>query len=100
MTPKKRPFRFHKGYRLQSEEALQIANDTPYGLSACVFGPKPKAIAMARKIHAGNVYINDAPRDVTAPFGGYKESGLGREGGVAGLLEFTQQKAIFDHSTF
>ena len=82
------------------EEALQIANDTPYGLSACVFGPKPKAIAMARKIHAGNVYINDAPRDVTAPFGGYKESGLGREGGVAGLLEFTQQKAIFDHSTF
>lgn len=81
-------------------EALKIANDTPYGLSACVFGPKDKAIAMARQIHAGNVYINDAPRDVTAPFGGYKESGLGREGGVAGLLEFTQQKAIFDHSTF
>lgn len=81
-------------------EALRIANDTPYGLSACVYGPKDKALAMARRIRAGNVYVNDAPRDVTAPFGGFKQSGIGREGGVAGLLEFTQQKAVFDHGTF
>ena len=82
------------------EEAIAIANDTPYGLNAAVFGDKNEAIAVAKRIKAGNVYINDGPRDVTAPFGGYKQSGIGREGGYAGLLEFTQQKAIFDHCTF
>ncbi len=82
------------------EEAIDIANDTPYGLNAAVFGNKQKAIEVAKQIKAGNVYINDAPRDVTAPFGGYKQSGIGREGGFAGLLEFTQPKAIFDRSSF
>lgn len=82
------------------EEAICIANDTPYGLNAAVFGDKALAISVAKRIKAGNVYINDGPRDVTAPFGGYKQSGIGREGGYAGLLEFTQAKAIFDHSTF
>ena len=82
------------------EEAITIANDTPYGLNAAVFGNKQKAIEVAKQIKAGNVYINDAPRDVTAPFGGYKQSGIGREGGFAGLLEFTQPKAIFDRSSF
>ena len=82
------------------EEAIAIANDTPYGLNAAVFGNKQKAIEVAKQIKAGNVYINDAPRDVTAPFGGYKQSGIGREGGFAGLLEFTQPKAIFDRSSF
>lgn len=82
------------------EEALAIANDTVYGLNAAVFGPKEKALAFARRIKAGNVYINDAPRDVTAPFGGYKESGIGREGGIEGIKEFTQLKTIYDHSSF
>lgn len=82
------------------EEAIAIANDTPYGLNAAVFGNKAQAIEVAKRIKAGNVYINDGPRDVTAPFGGYKQSGIGREGGYAGLLEFTQPKAIFDHCTF
>ena len=82
------------------EEAVAIANDTIYGLNASVFGPKEKAVAVAHAIRAGNVYVNDAPRDITAPFGGYKQSGLGREGGYAGLLEFTQPKAIFDLSTY
>ncbi|HIU84746.1 MAG TPA: aldehyde dehydrogenase family protein [Candidatus Aphodousia gallistercoris] len=82
------------------EEAIAIANDTPYGLNAAVYGPKDEAMAVARRIQAGNVYINDAPRDVLAPFGGYKQSGIGREGGVAGLLEFTQLKAIFNHSSY
>ena len=82
------------------DEAVRIANDTVYGLNAAVFGPKNEAIAVARRIKAGNVYVNDAPRDITAPFGGYRQSGIGREGGAAGLLEFTQQKAIFDRSTF
>ncbi len=78
------------------EEAVAIANDTIYGLSAAVWGEKNQAIDVAKRIRAGNVYINDGPRDVTAPFGGMKESGLGREAGIAGLLEFTEYKAIFD----
>jgi len=82
------------------DEAVAIANDTPYGLNAMVVGPKAEAQAVARRINAGNVYINDAPRDVTAPFGGYGASGIGREGGRYGLMEFTQLKAVFDHSTY
>lgn len=78
------------------EEAIRLANDTEYGLNAAVYGPKEEAIAAARRIQAGNVYINDSPRDTAAPFGGYKHSGIGREGGVYGMLEFTQQKALFD----
>ena len=78
------------------EEAVAIANDTRYGLNAGVFGNKEEAIAVAHRIQAGNVYINSSPRDTAAPFGGYKESGLGREGGIYGMLEFTQQKALFD----
>ena len=79
------------------DEAVAIANDTIYGLSAAVWGPnKCEAITVAKSIRSGNVYVNDGPRDVTAPFGGMKESGLGREAGVAGLLEFTEYKAIFD----
>ena len=46
-----------------------------------VVGPKAEAEAVARRINTGNVYVNDAPRDVTAPFGGYGESSIGREGG-------------------
>lgn len=78
------------------DEAIAIANDTPYGLNAGVFGPKKEALAVAGKIQAGNVYVNNSPRDVAAPFGGYKESGIGREGGIYGMIEFTQQKAIFN----
>lgn len=78
------------------KEAVEIANDVRYGLNAGVYGPKEKAIEIARKIQAGNVYINASPRDTAAPFGGYKESGIGREGGIYGMIEFTQQKALFD----
>ena len=78
------------------EEAIRIANDTRYGLNAGVYGEKEKAIAVAKKIEAGNIYINASPRDTSAPFGGYKQSGLGREGGIYGMIEFTQQKALFD----
>ena len=75
---------------------VRIANDTRYGLNAGVYGPKEEAIAIAHRIASGNIYINASPRDTAAPFGGYKESGLGREGGIYGMLEFTQQKALFD----
>lgn len=78
------------------EEAIKIANDTSYGLNAAVYGDKDKAISVARQIQSGNVYINSSPRDCAAPFGGYKQSGIGREGGIYGMIEFTQQKALFD----
>lgn len=78
------------------EEAAAIANDTPYGLNAAVWGPKEQAVATARCIRSGNVYINDGPRDVAAPFGGFKHSGIGREGGMDGMLEFTEPQALFD----
>lgn len=79
------------------EEAVRIANDTPYGLSGAVWGMKDEAIAVARHIRTGNVFINDGPRDVEAPFGGFKSSGIGREGGRDGLLEFTEPQALFDN---
>ena len=79
------------------DEAIDMANDTIYGLNAAVYGPKDMAVAVAKRIKSGNVYINDAPRDLTAPFGGYKQSGLGREGGLYGLLEFTELKTVYDH---
>lgn len=78
------------------DEAVDIANDTPYGLNAAVFGERELALSVAKRIKAGNVYVNGGPRDVTAPFGGYKQSGIGREGGRYGLMEFTQLKATFD----
>ena len=78
------------------DEAIAIANDTPYGLNAAVYGPREQALRVAHQLECGNVYVNGGPRDVTAPFGGYKGSGLGREGGRYGLMEFTQLKAIFD----
>lgn len=79
------------------DQALAIANDTPYGLNAAVWGPdKEEATKIAGSILSGNVYVNGSPRDVTAPFGGFKDSGLGREGGKDGMLEFTEPQAIFN----
>ena len=80
------------------EEAIAIANDTTFGLSGAVWGPKEEAIAVAQHMETGNIYINDSIRDTAAPFGGWKESGIGREGGVYGMIEFTQQRALFDSS--
>ena len=77
------------------EEALEIANDTKYGLSSAVFGPEEEAIKMARRIKAGEVVINDGSSSHDAPFGGFKHSGKGREGGKYGLEEFLEIKALF-----
>ena len=81
------------------EEALAIADGTQYGLCGAVFGPHEAAVNFARRMRTGNVYVNDASRDLAAPFGGFKSSGVGREGGVFGLLEFTEPKAIFEHGS-
>lgn len=77
------------------DEAIKKCNDTPYGLSSCVFGSEDEAIKIAKKLRAGNVHINDSPFVIDAPFGGYKESGIGRESGELGILEFTEVKAVF-----
>ncbi len=77
------------------EQAIGIANDTPYGLAAYVQGPEEKARKVARKLRAGNVHINGAFGGLGAPFGGYKQSGLGREGGPFGLEEFLEVKGAF-----
>ena len=80
------------GYESE-EEAIKIANDTPYGLAAYVQGSEEKARRVARKLRAGNVHINGAQGGLGTPFGGYKQSGLGREGGHFGLEEFLEVKA-------
>jgi aldehyde dehydrogenase (NAD+) len=76
------------------EEAIRIANDTLYGLSAYVQGSPERAQKVARRLRAGNVHINGAGGGMGTPFGGYKQSGLGREGGKFGLEEFLEVKAV------
>lgn len=80
------------------EEAIEISNDTIYGLSGAVFGPDDDARRVALAMKTGSVYINDGKRDIDAPFGGYKQSGIGREGGIYGIDEFLEIKAIFDEA--
>jgi aldehyde dehydrogenase (NAD+) len=77
------------------DEAVAIANDTDYGLAAYVQGKNMDvARNVATRLRAGQVIINDAPRDFMAPFGGYKQSGNGREWGDHALAEFLETKAI------
>ncbi|GAY12195.1 aldehyde dehydrogenase family protein [Pseudonocardia sp. N23] len=76
------------------EEAVTIANDTVYGLAGAVFGEPEHALAVARRIRAGQVDVNGGAFNVMAPFGGYKQSGNGRELGRYGLEEFLETKSI------
>ncbi|HZD26390.1 MAG TPA: aldehyde dehydrogenase family protein [Alphaproteobacteria bacterium] len=76
------------------EEAVRVANDTPYGLSSYVSGEQEHAVEVARRIRAGNVHVNNAAADPGAPFGGYKMSGNGREWGEFGFEEFLEVKAV------
>jgi len=77
------------------DDAARIANDTPYGLCGYVSGGDlERARAMARKIRSGQVVLNGANLDFSAPFGGYKQSGNGREWGVYGFEEFLETKAV------
>ena len=82
------------------DDAVRIANDTPYGLSAFVTsGDIERARRVAKRIRSGNVHINGARVDFGGCFGGYKQSGNGREWGEAGLEEFLELKAIFGYAT-
>lgn len=77
------------------EDAARIANDSVYGLAGAVWSGDPAhAHAFARRIKAGQVSVNGAAFDPNAPFGGYKQSGVGRQAGRFGLLEFLEVKAL------
>ena len=86
------------GYQ-DDDHAVAIANDTVYGLSGYISSGDPeRAKAMARRIRTGNVHLNGAPMDNNAPFGGYKQSGNGREWGRFGFEEFLETKAIMGYN--
>ncbi|RAX38118.1 aldehyde dehydrogenase family protein [Rhizobium tropici] len=75
--------------------ALEIANDTAYGLQAYVFSSDiARAKRLAERIEAGRVVINGAPHEPLAPFGGFKQSGIGREFGTYGLESFLEPRAV------
>lgn len=76
------------------DEAIETANDTEYGLSAVISGDPAEASKVAPKLRAGMVIVNDWGPAPGAPFGGYKQSGNGREGGVHGLKDFMEVKSI------
>lgn len=76
-------------------EAVEIANDTLYGLSGAVWAAdEAKAVDVARQIRTGQLSINGGEFNVMAPFGGYKQSGVGREYGLHGLEEFLEIKSL------
>lgn len=79
-------------------DAVRIANETLYGLSGYISGSEDRAKKMARQIRTGNVHLNGAPVNNQAPFGGYKQSGNGREFGQFGLEEFLEVKAILGYN--
>jgi len=77
------------------DEAIEIGNDTVYGLAAYIRGKDPEIIAnVARRLRAGQVLVNSPGMDPMAPFGGYKQSGNGREWGDHAFAEFLETKAI------
>jgi succinate-semialdehyde dehydrogenase/glutarate-semialdehyde dehydrogenase len=77
------------------DDAVRMANDTVHGLMAYVFGEEREAMHVARRLDAGMIAINrGVVSDPAAPFGGVKQSGLGREGSSEGILEFLEEKYI------
>jgi len=82
------------------DDAVRIANDSLYGLAGFVSsGDVDRARRVAKRIRSGNVHINGARLDFGGCFGGYKQSGNGREWGEAGLEEFLELKAIFGYAS-
>ena len=77
------------------DDAIRIANDTPYGLSGYVSSSDTdRAYKVARRLRTGNIHINGAAPDLRLPFGGYKQSGNGREWGDAGFEEYLETKVV------
>ncbi|SDI62696.1 aldehyde dehydrogenase family protein [Pseudomonas panipatensis] len=77
------------------DDAVRIANDSPFGLSSAVWaGDRERGLRLARRMRAGQCFVNGGAFNYRAPFGGYKQSGNGREWGEEGLAEFVEHKAI------
>jgi aldehyde dehydrogenase (NAD+) len=76
------------------DDAVAMANDTVYGLAAFIQGPLPEARKVARRLRAGTVNLNYPDWDTFAPFGGYKQSGNGREYADWGIADFCEVKGI------
>ncbi len=85
------------GYK-DDEDAVRIANDTVYGLSGYVSGEPEHARAIARRMRTGMVHMNGAGPDFAAPFGGYKQSGNGREWGEEGFHDYLEIKAVMGYN--
>jgi aldehyde dehydrogenase (NAD+) len=86
------------GYE-DEDDAVRIANDSPYGLAGFVNSDNLEhARRVAKRIRSGNVHLNGARVDFSACFGGYKQSGNGREWGEAGIEEFLELKAVFGYA--
>ncbi|AKO92301.1 aldehyde dehydrogenase family protein [Priestia filamentosa] len=78
------------------DEALEIANDTVYGLAGYVVGKDQETLDyVSKNIRAGQIVANDAEQDRSAPFGGFKQSGIGREWGAFGIEEYLEPKSVF-----
>ena len=77
------------------DEAIEIANDTIFGLAGYVIGEDNDTVEkVASSIRAGRIVVNGAPSDFSAPFGGYKQSGIGREWGEYGIEEYLEVKSV------
>jgi acyl-CoA reductase-like NAD-dependent aldehyde dehydrogenase len=77
------------------DEAIRIANDSTYGLGGSIYSADTaKALEIAKRIRTGSLNINGAVSLLHTPFGGFKESGLGREGGRWGMMEYCEVQAI------
>jgi aldehyde dehydrogenase (NAD+) len=86
------------GYE-DEDDAVRIANDSPFGLAAYVESADlDRARAVARSLRVGMVHLNGAVADPGAPFGGYRQSGNGREWGIAGLEEFLETKSVMGYA--
>jgi aldehyde dehydrogenase (NAD+) len=84
------------GYGSAESDAIRMANDSEYGLHGAVFTSHlDRGMAVGRRIRTGTFTINGFGLDPSLPFGGYKQSGLGRVGGQAGLEAYLESKAVF-----
>ncbi|MGO4317911.1 aldehyde dehydrogenase family protein [Agrobacterium sp. MCAB5] len=80
------------------DDAVRIANDTEYGLAAHITGKDMEKVRkLARELRAGSIYVNSPDVDPKAPFGGYRQSGNGRENGKYGFNEYLELKAVIGH---
>lgn len=80
------------------DEAIEIANDTIYGLAGYVYGGDRDTLQkVAKGIRAGQIQVNNSKTDFSAPFGGFKQSGIGREWGDFGIEEFLEPKSIIGY---